>query len=175
MASLMYSNKPYPSDRDVSMAAEALVTAHPCLKEPGSLTGWYGWKISLKFKMANYHTKLARSGCKEVCENTGKRSQNNPDNAHPHSNINKARRAEVNYLPNFPVGQNQARIKITDEVQRADRKLQSIERLMQMTFALRRQEIVQENPLVKDFLDRWPAQVFVFSALLQLSSLVYFY
>ncbi|KAI4826717.1 hypothetical protein KUCAC02_030151 [Chaenocephalus aceratus] len=28
---------------------------------------------------------------------------------------------------------------------------------MQMTFALRRQEIVQENPLVRDFLEKWPA------------------
>ncbi|KAK1880176.1 putative exopolygalacturonase B [Dissostichus eleginoides] len=28
---------------------------------------------------------------------------------------------------------------------------------MQMTFALRRQEIVQENPLVGDFLEKWPA------------------
>lgn len=90
------------------MAAEALVKAHPCLKEPGSENGWYGWKISLKFKMGNYCTMLARSGCLEVSVNTGKRSKNNPDKDPPHSNIKRARRAEVNFLPDFPKGQNQA-------------------------------------------------------------------
>ena len=144
------------------MAAEALVKAHPCLKEPGSASGWYGWKISLKFKMGNYRTRLARSGCKEVSVNTGKRSTNNPEKAHPHSNIKKARRAEVNFLPNFRRGQNEdsleeMRIQMKAEVDRADRNLQSIEKLMQTTFALRRQEIVQGDPLVKDFLERWPA------------------
>ncbi|XP_059921953.1 uncharacterized protein LOC132468243 isoform X3 [Gadus macrocephalus] len=162
MASLMYSFKPYPSDRDVGMAADALINAHPCLKELGSASGWYGWKISLKFKMGNYRTGLARAGCKEVSVNTGKRSRNNPEKAHPHSNIKKARRAEVNFLPNFPRGQNEdsleeMRIEMKAEVDRADRNLQSIEELMQTTFALRRQEIVQGDPLVKDFLERWPA------------------
>uniref|UniRef100_A0A8C5CMT1 Uncharacterized protein n=1 Tax=Gadus morhua TaxID=8049 RepID=A0A8C5CMT1_GADMO len=162
MASLMYSFKPYPSDRDVGMAADALINAHPCLKELGSASGWYGWKISLKFKMGNYRTRLARAGCKEVSVNTGKRSRNNPEKAHPHSNIKKARRAEVNFLPNFPRGQNEdsleeMRIEMKAEVDRADRNLQSIEKLMQTTFALRRQEIVQGDPLVKDFLERWPA------------------
>lgn len=79
----MYNFKPYPNDKDVSMAAEALVTAHPCLKEPGSASGWYGWKVSLNFKMGNYRTKLARSGCVEVSVNTGKRSINNPDKEPP--------------------------------------------------------------------------------------------
>lgn len=63
MAAVMYNFKPYPSDRDVGMAAEALITAHPCLKEPGSVSGWYGWKISLKFMMGNYRTK-----CGGVCQ-----------------------------------------------------------------------------------------------------------
>lgn len=63
LASLMHSfNKTYPSDKEVSAAAEALVTKHPCLKEPGSQTGFYGWKNSLKRKMGNYRTKLSRAG-----------------------------------------------------------------------------------------------------------------
>ncbi|CAM4568429.1 unnamed protein product [Leuciscus chuanchicus] len=162
MASLIHSFKPYPSDKDVGMAAEALVKAHQCLKEPGSENGWYGWKISLKFKMGNYRTKLARSGCLEVSVNTGKRSKNNPDKDHPHSNIKRARRAEVNFLPNFPKGQNQAsleemRLDILHEVEKSEKNLLLIDNLMQMTFSLRRQEIVQENPLLKDFLVKWPA------------------
>lgn len=162
MAAVMHTFKPYSSDRDVGMAAEALVTAHPCLKEPGSVSGWYGWKVCLKFKMGNYRTKLARSGCLEVSVNAGRRSRNNPDKEHPHSSIKRARRAEVNYLPNFPRGENQAsleemRLQIMHEVEKSERNLQLIEKLMQTTFSLRRQEIVQENPLVKDFLEKWPA------------------
>ncbi|KAA0706355.1 hypothetical protein E1301_Tti022172 [Triplophysa tibetana] len=95
MAALMYNFKHYPSDNDVGMAAEALVTAHPCLKEPGS-------------------------------------------------------------------GESQAsleemRLQIMDEVQKSLQNLRLIEMLMQKTFALRRQEIIQENPQVKDFLGKWPA------------------
>ncbi|KAL3976508.1 interleukin 18 [Sarotherodon galilaeus] len=107
MASVMHTFKAYPSDRDVGLAAEALVTTHPCLKEPGSKNGSYGWKTSLKFKMGNYRTKLARSGCVEVSVNAGRRSVNNPEGEHPHSNIKSARRAEVNYLRNFRRGKDQ--------------------------------------------------------------------
>ena len=68
----------------------------------------------------------------------------------------------MNFLPNFPSGQNEGRLEemrlqMKAEVDRADRNLQSIEKLMQTTFALRRQEIVQGDPLVKDFLERWPS------------------
>lgn len=83
MAAVMHSFKPYPSDRDVGMAAEALVTAHPCLKEPGRVSGWYGWKVSLKYKMGNYRTRLARSGCLEVSVNIGRKSRNNMTKSTP--------------------------------------------------------------------------------------------
>lgn len=58
----MHSFKPYPNDREVANAAGALITAHPCLRERGSDSGWYGWKVSLKFKMGNYRTKLQDLG-----------------------------------------------------------------------------------------------------------------
>ncbi|XP_016363608.1 uncharacterized protein LOC107705005 [Sinocyclocheilus anshuiensis] len=162
MAEVMHKFKPYPSDRDIGMAAEALVTTHPCLKEPGSVSGWYRWKTGLKIKMVNFRTKLARSGCVEVSVNTGKRSKNNPEKEHPHSNIKRTRRAEVNYLPDFPRGENQdsleeMRVQIISEVEKREKNLLLIENLMQKTFALRRQEIVLENPLMKTFLEKWPA------------------
>ena len=99
----------------------------------------------------------------------------------------------MNFLPNFPSGQNEdsleeMRLQMKAEVDRADRNLQSIEKLMQTTFALRRQEIVQGDPLVKDFLERWPSlrvqsqvkknrlksvyEVFLFGVLLSLSHTV---
>ena len=105
LAAKMHSFKAYPNDNEVSMVAEALVTRHLCLKEPGSWTGWYGWKNSLKFKMGNYRTKLSRAGFHEVAVNSGKRSRNNPDKQAPHTNI---KRAEANFLPNFPRGEDGA-------------------------------------------------------------------
>ncbi|RXN35106.1 hypothetical protein ROHU_003839 [Labeo rohita] len=101
--------------------------------------------------MGNYRTKLARSGCLEVSVNKGKRSKNNPDKDPPHSNIKRARRAEVYFLPNFPKGRNQAsleemRLDILHEVEKSEKNLLLIDNLMQMTFSLRRQEIV-----------KWPA------------------
>uniref|UniRef100_A0A3Q3FGL7 Uncharacterized protein n=1 Tax=Labrus bergylta TaxID=56723 RepID=A0A3Q3FGL7_9LABR len=91
LASKMHSFKAYPSDKDISVVAEALVTTHPCLKEPGTQTGWYGLKNSLKFKMGNFHTKLSRAGYK------------------------------VNFLPNFPKGEDgssleRQRLQIVDEL-----------------------------------------------------------
>ena len=162
LAEKMYSFKPYPNDREVSMVAEALVTEYPCLREAGSRNGWYGWKTSLKFKMGNFRTKLARSGCAELSINTGKRSQTNSENEHPHSNIKRARRAEVNYLPNFPRGEDKAsleqrRQEIVLEMEKTAKNQILIEKLMQTTFALRRQDIVQGSPEVSSFLERWPA------------------
>ncbi|XP_056099457.1 uncharacterized protein LOC130105545 [Rhinichthys klamathensis goyatoka] len=114
--------------------------------------------------MGNYRTKLSRSGCEEVAVNSGKRSQNNPESESPHSNIKRARRAEVNYLPNFPKGESaesleQQRLQIVEEVSKTERSLGLIEKLMQSTFALRRKQIVVDNPSqpVKEFLEKWPA------------------
>lgn len=162
MAEAMYNFKPYPHDKEVGMAAEALIAAHPCLREHGSKNGWYGWKVAFKFKMGNFRTKLARSGCAEVSINAGKRSRTNPENDHPHSNIKRARRAEVNYLPNFPMGENEAtleemRVQIIQETEKTERDQILIEKLMHTTFALRRQHIVQGSPRVWEFLKKWPA------------------
>ncbi|XP_059396356.1 uncharacterized protein LOC132128959 [Carassius carassius] len=114
--------------------------------------------------MGNFRTKLSRSGCEEVAVNSGKRSQNNPERESPHSNIKRARRAEVNYLPNFPKGESaesleQQRLQIVEEMSKTERSLGLIERLMQSTFALRRKQIIVDNPSqpVKDFLEKWPA------------------
>lgn len=46
---------------------------------------------------------------------------------------------------------------IIQEVEKTEKDQVLIEKLMQTTFALRRQDIVQESPQVKDFLERWPA------------------
>ncbi|XP_072527461.1 uncharacterized protein [Salminus brasiliensis] len=114
--------------------------------------------------MGNYRTKLSRSGCDEVAVNSGKRSRNNPESESPHCNIKRPRRAEVNYLPNFPRGEDASslerlRVQVVEEVSKMDKNLQMIERLMQTTYALRRKQIIADNPSqsVKDLLENWPA------------------
>lgn len=52
----MYQYKAYPENVHVCTVAEALIKKHPCLKEPGSFNGCYGWKQRLKYKMGNYRT-----------------------------------------------------------------------------------------------------------------------
>lgn len=62
LAEAMYSFKAYPEEYDFSSVAKALISKHPCFTEPGPQPGWYGWKNSLKFKMANYCTKFLKAG-----------------------------------------------------------------------------------------------------------------
>lgn len=167
LAAKMHSFKAYPNDRDISMVAEALVTKHPCLKEPGSRTGWYGWKNSLKVKMGNYRSKLSRAGFNEVAVNSGKKSRNNPEKQAPHTNIKRPKRAEVNFLPNFPRGEDgasleQLRLQIVDQVKMSDKNLPLIAKLMQTTFALRRKEVINDDLPVGEILERWPALKIIF-------------
>lgn len=60
LASEIVKYKVYPLSSEFDDVAQALITKYPCLKEQGSVTGFYGWKISLKYKMANYRTRLIR-------------------------------------------------------------------------------------------------------------------
>lgn len=94
LASTIYGFKAYPSDKETAVVDKALVRKHPHLKEAGSDSGW---KNSIKFKMANYRTKMRRAGCQEVTVNAGKRSQRNPENEPSHSNIKRPKCAEVNH------------------------------------------------------------------------------
>lgn len=94
------------------MVAEALVKKHPCLKEAGSERGWNGFKNSIMFKMGNYRTKMRKAGCHEVTVNAGKISQRNPENEPSHSNIKSPRHAEVNFLPNFPQGEDPSSLEV---------------------------------------------------------------
>jgi len=162
VASTIYSFKAYPSDNEFVKAAEALVTKHPCLKETGSKKGYDGWKNSLKYKMGNLRNKLRRIGCEEVSVNGGKRSRQSPNNEPSRSNIKRPRRAEVNFLPNFPAGQDAAslegpRMELVDEMRKKERNLTLINQKMARTFALRRQQIVVSSPLIKDLREQWPA------------------
>lgn len=66
LAEEIINYKAYPFDSEYSDVAEALVGQHPCLKEQGSVSTYSGWKMSFKYELANYRSRLRRLGCPEV-------------------------------------------------------------------------------------------------------------
>ncbi|KAL7883026.1 hypothetical protein SRHO_G00006840 [Serrasalmus rhombeus] len=164
MAAEIYKLKAYPSGEQIRKVSEALVTKHPCLRERGSKTGYDGWKNSLCFKMGNYRTKLSRAGVKDVAVNAGKRSKSSPEASASRSSIKRPRRGEVNFLPNYPSGENKdtletLRLAMVEEFKKttAERNMILIHQHMQRTFALRREEIVNSTSPIADLKERWPA------------------
>ncbi|XP_059366263.1 sterile alpha motif domain-containing protein 3-like [Carassius carassius] len=157
LAEAMYKFKAYPREEDFNDVASALVKKHPCLFEPGSSTGWNGWKNSIKFKMGNYRSKLRRAGCTDVLVNSMKRgSQDSP------RNVKKPKRFEINFLPNMPSGENESsmeskRLEIVEEMKKRHPSSSLIAQYMDITFSLRRKELVEKEPTVKETLQRWPA------------------
>ncbi|KAI2645672.1 Sterile alpha motif domain-containing protein 3 [Labeo rohita] len=136
--------KAYPTDVDLNAVAEALINKHPCLQ--GSYNGCYG----LKYKMANFRTKLRSVGCSEVSINSLKNKKQ--DQCHAASNIKKPRRAEVNYSPQHPKGETSDSLEkelvqlLTEIRKRNNDKI--IKEKMERTFSYRRQEMVQKKPMI---------------------------
>lgn len=164
MAGAIYEHKAYPKSTEISNAAKALVEKHPSLEETGSINGWDGWRDSLVFKMGNFRRKLSRSGCPEVRVNSGKRCRESPGSDPPHKNIKRPRRAEVNYLPQFPQGESEQTLEMLRVVMEEEFDgigdhvaMPLINSSVSKTFALRRKEVVTLNPTVTHCHDRWPA------------------
>lgn len=152
----MYSYKAYPKDSE--KVASALVEKHPSLKDPGSdKTGCEAWKISLKFKMANYRLKLCNAGCSEMVVNTHSRQGSS------RGSLKRPRRSQHNFLPDHPVGLDEEKLEkerslMEEEVKK--RNLSFLNAKMETTFSLRRKEIVQDQPLVSTIKQRWPGLFF---------------
>lgn len=151
--------KVYPTDNDLNDVAEALVKKHPCLREQGSFNGCYGWKISLKYKMANVRTKLRGLGCAEVTINSLKNKSQ--DKSLAALNVKKPRRAEVNYCPQHPEGETtdsleKERVALLSEIKKRNND-HIVTVKMEKTFSYRRQEVIQGQPFIADCKSRWPA------------------
>ncbi|KAL7845988.1 hypothetical protein AOLI_G00241800 [Acnodon oligacanthus] len=84
LAETVYLYTAYPSSAQISDVAEALVEKYPCLRDPGSFSGYYDWEKSIKYKMANYRTKLRGFGVPESEEGEA-------DLKKPHSTKGKSR------------------------------------------------------------------------------------
>lgn len=159
LAEAIFEYSAYPSSAHLCQVAEALIKKHPCLKEPGSFNGYYGWIQRLKYKMNNFRSKLRGIGCPETVVNSLKKKT--ADDQSPAKNVKKPKKAEVNYLPPHPQGESsksleQERVNLLHEVTKRT-NVQVVSDKMGKTFSLRRQEIIYNAPEIRDILERWPA------------------
>lgn len=159
LAQAIYVYTVYPSGLQLAHVAETLIQKYPCLKEPGPWAGLQGWKARLRNKMADYRRRLSKFGCPEVTINALKNK--NCQDRKPAKNVKKPRKAEVNYLPPYPVGETDdslenEREELLTEVKKRNNAV-IIKQKMSKTFALRRREVVIQAPSVASIKERWPA------------------
>ncbi|XP_041865943.1 sterile alpha motif domain-containing protein 3-like [Melanotaenia boesemani] len=160
LASEIAKYKVYPSSADIDDVAEALIQKYPFLKETGSVTGCEGWKVSIRYKMANYRTTLRNIGCPEVAINTLQHKREREESP-CRNKVKKARKAEVNFLPQYPAGETKESLEeerqaLLMEVKKTNND-QIIKTKMDKTFAHRRREVIEEMPFIAEFKSRWPA------------------
>jgi len=163
LADKVFSFTAYASGEQIKHVAKSLVKKYPSLQSKTTPNGWEAWENAIAFKMGNFRSKMRRLGCQEVQLNGGRRSKFSHPTALPSAaNIKKARKGEVNFLPNIPVDETQdsleqQRVWMLSEMKKADPDLVSVNRCMAKTFAYRRQEITKDVPLTSDVMERWPA------------------
>ncbi|XP_062375725.1 uncharacterized protein LOC134063970 [Sardina pilchardus] len=152
----MFSYKTYQTRKELEVVAAGLVNKHPCLKDPSMGTCYDSWTTRLYYKVGNYRHKLGAAGCSEVRVNqkrTGDDSRNR---------LKKARRCEVNFLPDIPTGQTDVTLQnekaaLQEEMTKKYPNHAVVHSKMEQTFALRRKEIVDEEPPVAEIMRQWPA------------------
>ncbi|KAL0979010.1 hypothetical protein UPYG_G00179280 [Umbra pygmaea] len=133
LAEVVFGYTAYPTGIQIFTVVEALIEKFPCLREPGSFNGLYGWQQRMKWKMGNYRAKLRgrQLAYPELEVNSLKRQRSNENGSS--KGIKKPKKAEVNYLPPLPIGYTEA------------------------TLEKERQEVVKQCPAIQDFQERWPA------------------
>uniref|UniRef100_A0A1A8I607 Uncharacterized protein n=1 Tax=Nothobranchius kuhntae TaxID=321403 RepID=A0A1A8I607_NOTKU len=110
--------------------------------------------------MGNYRQKLRDAGCQELKINSDKRGSG--DTRGRRNKVKKPRRSETNFLPDLPQGRDikkldEERMMLSQEMAKAKPNLDFIDSGMNATFALRRKEIVEEEPPVVEMKARWSA------------------
>ncbi|KAK0131259.1 Sterile alpha motif domain-containing protein 3 [Merluccius polli] len=159
LSQAMFKYTAYPTGLQIAAVADALVKKHPCLRDASSFSGSYSWHYSLKYKMGNYRSKLRNLEIPEVTCNALK--QKHPSDRKPAKNIKKAKKAEVNYLPPYPVNETeesleQERKELLTETKKKN-NARAVSEKMAQTFPYRRHEVVNLCPGVREFMERWPA------------------
>ncbi|XP_059209537.1 uncharacterized protein LOC131988443 [Centropristis striata] len=106
--------------------------------------------------MGNFRQKLREAGCTELKINT------RPSSTSEKRTLKRARKSEVNFMPDFPEGKtkhslDEERTAMLTEMKKRKVDWKQIQAMMTSTFSLRRKEIVEDEPLVADIKQRWPA------------------
>ncbi|KAJ8353237.1 hypothetical protein SKAU_G00208040 [Synaphobranchus kaupii] len=106
--------------------------------------------------MGNFRQKMRVAGCSELRVNA--RTSGSTSS----KRLKKARKSEVNFLPDFPEGKAQSDLEIERSAMVSEMKKRKVDwkqigEMMSNTFPLRRKEIVEDEPLVTQVKDRWPA------------------
>ncbi|XP_035812801.2 uncharacterized protein LOC118471570 [Amphiprion ocellaris] len=89
-----------------------------------------------------------------------------PQGRSPAFKIKRPKRSEVNYCPQFPVGETEAtleklRVELLTDIKLRNGK-EMVKAKMEKTFSYRRYEVIRDAPMVQDFKGRWPALFDVF-------------
>lgn len=160
LAQEIFSVKAYPEKNEIASVASALVLKHPCLTDPGNGSGYSSWEDSIKFKLGNYRSKLRAAGCNEVSVNRKRGREDDSDTSR--FTLKKPRRGEVNFVPQHPETYDddtleEQRCILVDEMKKKGKDMPLIKQKMDLTFSLRRKEIVELQPLVMEVQLRWPA------------------
>ncbi|XP_039467486.1 uncharacterized protein LOC120439999 isoform X1 [Oreochromis aureus] len=149
LAQEMLKYTKYPKDDQCEEVAAAVTRTHPCLGQLGSKTGFWGWKQSLIGWLGNPEIRV--NLLKHKQEGQGKTA----------AIIKKPRKAEVCYVPLPPKSESTEsleteRVALLSEIKKRDKE-PVIKAKMERTFSHRRLEIVEQRPMIKDFMNRWPA------------------
>ncbi|KAM9366239.1 sterile alpha motif domain-containing protein 3-like [Symphorus nematophorus] len=104
--------------------------------------------------MGNFRQKMRVAGSSELRVNARASGSS--------KRLKRATKSEVNFLPDFPEGKAQSdldteRLAMVSEMKKRKVDWKQIGEMMSDTFALRRKEIVEDEPLVAQVKDRWPA------------------
>ncbi|KAJ8349705.1 hypothetical protein SKAU_G00248350 [Synaphobranchus kaupii] len=113
----------------------------------------------MKYKLGNYRSKLRQAGCIEVSINR-KRRNDGDDGASP--SLKRANRGEINHVPDHPDNHTddsleEERLALVEEFKKRNKNVALIKQQMELTFSLRRKEIVDLEPMVSEVRERWPA------------------
>ncbi|XP_034530864.1 uncharacterized protein LOC117826789 isoform X2 [Notolabrus celidotus] len=159
IAQAIFDIKGYPERDEIESVASSLVLKYPCLKEPGSITGYEGWKTSIRYKLGNYRSKLREAGCNEV--NVNSKKKRGDEDGGPFI-LKKPKRGEVNHVPNHPQHHDDSsleeeRVLLVEEMKKKKKNTTLIQNKMELTFSLRRIEVVEGQPMVSEVQERWPA------------------
>lgn len=149
----------YPRPHEVESIAVALISKYPCLKENDG-NGYEGWLTSIRNRFSNFRAKLRGAGCSEVSINS--KSKGDGDMTYT---LKRAKRGEINHCPNHPNEHDDASLEeqrmLLVEASKKARVDDSLIRVkMDLTFSLRRREVVEEQPMVMVIQNRWPALFF---------------